>query len=73
MSSARVPPKKAPDADGGSKHVRRINHYRELAAEFRRWAEAETVPEARGGLLDMATQYERLASELEASTRRLRC
>jgi hypothetical protein len=47
--------------------MERIAHYRELAAQFRRWAESETVPEARDGLLDMARQYERLAIELQAS------
>jgi hypothetical protein len=50
----------------GSTNVERIAHYREQAAQFRQWAEAETVPEARDGLLDMARQYERLAKELEA-------
>ena len=45
----------------------RIAHFRELAAQFRQWAESETVPEARDGLLDMARQYERLAMELQAS------
>jgi len=47
--------------------LERIAHYRELAAQFRHWAESETVPEARDGLLDMARQYERLAIELQAS------
>jgi len=47
--------------------MERIAHYRELAAQFRQWAESETVPEARDGLLDMARQYERLALELQAS------
>jgi len=47
--------------------MERIAHYRELAAQFRHWAESETVPEARDGLLDMARQYERLAIELQAS------
>ena len=47
--------------------IERIAHYRELAAQFRQWAESETVPEARDGLLDMARQYERLAIELQAS------
>jgi len=27
--------------------MERIAHYRELAAQFRQWAESETVPEAR--------------------------
>ena len=47
--------------------MERIAHYRELAAQFRQWAESEKVPEARDGLLDMARQYERLAIELQAS------
>jgi hypothetical protein len=47
--------------------MERIAHYRELAAQFRQWAESETMPEARDGLLDMARQYERLAIELQAS------
>ena len=34
--------------------MERIAHYRELAAQFRQWAESETVPEARDGLLNMA-------------------
>jgi hypothetical protein len=44
----------------------RIAHYRELATQFREWAKTETNDEARAGLLDMARQYERLASELAA-------
>jgi hypothetical protein len=47
--------------------MERIAHYRELAAQFRQWAENETVSEARDGLLDMARQYERSATELQAS------
>ena len=47
--------------------MERIAHYRELAAQFRQWAENETVSEARDGLLDMARQYERLALELQAN------
>jgi len=43
----------------------RMAHYRELAAQFREWATTETNEEARVGLLDMARQYERLASDLE--------
>ena len=50
----------------GSTNIERMMHYREQAAQFRRWAADETVPEARDGLLDMARQYERLAQELEA-------
>jgi hypothetical protein len=47
--------------------MERIADYRELAAQFRQWAENETVSEARDGLLDMARQYERSATELQAS------
>ena len=43
--------------------VERIAHYREQAAQFRQWAETEASPEVRDGLLDMARQYERLASD----------
>jgi hypothetical protein len=50
----------------GSTNIERMMHCREQAAQFRQWAEDETVPEARDGLLDMARQYERLAKELEA-------
>jgi len=42
----------------------RIAHYRRLAAQFREWAKTETNKEARAGLLDMARQYERLASDV---------
>ena len=42
----------------------RLAHYRELAAQFREWAEAETNQEARAGLLDLARQYDRLASDI---------
>jgi hypothetical protein len=41
--------------------VERIAHYRDLAAQFRKWAETETNEGARAGLLDMARQYDRLA------------
>jgi hypothetical protein len=44
----------------------RIAHYRELAAQFREWATSETNEEARAGLLDMARQYERPASDAKA-------
>jgi hypothetical protein len=53
----------------GRTELERMAHYREQAAQFRRWAENETVPEARDGMLDMARQYERLASEIEARSR----
>jgi hypothetical protein len=54
----------------GSTDIKRLLHYREQAAQFWQWAEEETVAEARSGLLDMARQYERLASEIEARSRR---
>jgi hypothetical protein len=57
-------------AGSGKTDLERMLHYREQAAQFRQWAEGETVPEARAGLLDMARQYERLASEIEAKGRR---
>jgi hypothetical protein len=57
-------------AGADSTELERLAHYREQAAQFRQWAEAETVPEARDGLLDMARQYERLASEIQARSRR---
>jgi len=50
----------------GGTDLERMAHYREQADQFRHWADEETVPEAREGLLDMAKQYERLARELEA-------
>ena len=46
--------------------IERIAHYRELAAQFREWAKSEPNEEARTSLLDMARQYERLATELTA-------
>ena len=45
--------------------IGRIAHYRELAAQYRKWAETETNEAARAGLLDMARQYDRLAGETE--------
>jgi hypothetical protein len=51
----------------GGTDIERVAHYREQAAQFRQWADEETVPEARDRLLDMARQYERLAIELEAA------
>ena len=44
----------------------RLAHYRELAVQFRQWAETETNEEARAGLLDMARQYERLGNQLSS-------
>jgi hypothetical protein len=41
-------------------------HYREMASQFRGWAENEQNAEARAGLLDMARQYDRLALEVGA-------
>jgi hypothetical protein len=56
-------------SSGTDTEFERIAHYREQAAQFRQWAEDEIGPEARDGLLDMARQYERLASEIEAKGR----
>jgi hypothetical protein len=44
--------------------------YHQQAAQFRQWADEETLPETRDGLLDIAMQYEGLASELEAMSPR---
>jgi hypothetical protein len=49
-----------------STELERVAHYREQAAQFRQWGEKEAIPRLRDGLLDMARQYERLASEIEA-------
>jgi len=46
--------------------VERIARYRELAVQFRGWAESESNERARVGLIELARQYERLASELTA-------
>ena len=43
--------------------VERIARYREMAGQFRKWAESETNGEARAGLLEVAQQYDRLASQ----------
>jgi hypothetical protein len=53
-------------AGTGKTDIERLAHYRELAAQFRQWAENENVSEACDGLLDLARQYERLGRELEA-------
>ena len=37
--------------------VERIARYREMAGQFRKWAESETNGEARAGLLEVAQQY----------------
>lgn len=58
----------SPSAAGTDRE--RMAHYRQQAAQFRQWADEETLPEARDGLLDIAMQYERLASELEARSPR---
>ena len=47
----------------GSTEVQRRAYYRDLAAQFRGWAEDETNQEARDRLLEMAGQYERLANQ----------
>jgi len=49
-----------------STELERVAHYREQAAQFRRWGENEVTSQLRDGLLDMARQYERLAGEIEA-------
>lgn len=56
-------------AGTGGTELARVMHYREQAAQFRGWAAAETTEELRDGLFDLARQYERLASELEARRR----
>ena len=56
--------------DTGKTDVERMAHYREQAAQFRQWAADETASEVRDGLLNMARQYERLANEIEARSRR---
>jgi hypothetical protein len=44
--------------------VERIAYYRDLAAQFRGWAEDETNQEARDRFFEVAVQYERLATRL---------
>jgi hypothetical protein len=44
----------------------RAAHYREQAAQFQRMAEAETLAAARDRLLELAQQYGRLATKLDA-------
>jgi hypothetical protein len=56
----------------GSTELERIAHYHEQAAQFRQWAEAEAARHARDGLLELAKQYERLATELQARIARPR-
>lgn len=43
--------------------IERIAHYRELAAQFRQWAESETVPEARDDGSAIRAIGDRVASE----------
>jgi hypothetical protein len=52
------------ETSGPPTEIERLAHYRELAAQFRGWAETETNGEARTGLLEIARQYDRLAAEL---------
>jgi hypothetical protein len=52
----------------GPTEAERIAYYRDLAAQFRGWAEDETNQEARARLLEMALEYERLASERRAES-----
>jgi hypothetical protein len=47
----------------GPTEVQRRAYYRDLAAQFRGWAEDETNQEARDRFLEMARQYERLANQ----------
>jgi hypothetical protein len=56
---------------GGMSETERLAHYRELAVQFREWAQSETNEEARAGLLDMARPYARLATELAARNQNL--
>ncbi|HEV8031289.1 MAG TPA: hypothetical protein VGP42_09765 [Stellaceae bacterium] len=44
----------------------RAAHYREQAAQFQRMAKEEAQELARGRLLDLARQYDRLAIKLDA-------
>ena len=50
----------------GPTEAERIAYYRDLAAQFRGWAEDETNREARDSLSGMARQYERLAADITA-------
>ena len=47
----------------GPTEVQRRAYYRDLAAQFGGWAEDETNQEARDRLLEVAREYERLASQ----------
>ena len=52
----------------GPTEVQRRAYYRDLAAQFRAWAEDETDQEARNQLLERAHQYERLANQRETKS-----
>jgi hypothetical protein len=48
----------------GPTEAQRIAYYRDLAVQFRGWAEDENNQEARDRLLEVARQYDRLATAL---------
>jgi hypothetical protein len=50
--------------------ARTPEHYREEAGRCRKMATGITDPEARANLLDVARQYEKLATEAEAKADR---
>jgi len=50
----------------GPTEAERIAYYRDLAAQFRGWAEDETNQKVRDSLSGMARQYERLAADITA-------
>jgi hypothetical protein len=52
----------------GPTEVQRRAYYRDLAAQFRAWAEDETDQEARDQLLERARQYERLADQRDTKS-----
>ena len=47
----------------GPTEAERSAYYRDLAAQFRGWAEDETEQEARDRFLELARQYEQLANQ----------
>jgi len=58
-------------ASAAPTEVERIAHYRDLAVQFQEWADqewadSESDEKAQVGLLGLARQYERLATELTA-------
>jgi len=55
----------------GPTEAERSAYYRDLAAQFRGWAEDETIKEARDRFLEMARQYERLANQQGTKAERL--